>query len=321
MRELVWSESIRKTMALTLGVIIIGAAGACGALGYRVYEIESSSRSATQYASAVVVDIGSTKASFVEVRWADSRERKHTGLLYDLVDWERFRIGDRIEIRYDPSDPAGFVFAGRNLELKPIAQAEWVGVSLFGVLYLSMLWLLVARGLGSRAPARAEPIDCKISPLLGIVSGKFGTEWRSSWIAIQPVAEGQDLDLASELPLQRIFWTEEIERVAADTRARVRIARGRAVVELPDGTIFWPAGALRAKPSWGCTLTRRQANAAHDVRRSGPPLPVVLIGVPLVGIAGLAWGGVLVAGGLAFTGIAIGYFWWAWEGGDRSAGL
>ncbi|WP_157254339.1 hypothetical protein [Nonomuraea typhae] len=292
-----------KTTAWSMAGYTLGMAIAAAALTPPVLEVAAQDERATRTATATVDEIFFYKKNIsgVGLVWTDEDGFAR----YSATQMDELPPGSTVSIRYGDGGLA-FPVEGNFPEPGDGHRALLIVL----LIALPVAWLplgvrLVMNGRAARAPGQ----PCRVRParLIQHQTGHRTAKWAAAYLVLA-LEDG-------EPRMQRIYWHADLDHMtdAQDTvPATARIAGGRAVVDLRNGTRLWPAGSLRHR------FPRKWQSYHRPSRPPRWPGPSMLQ-LPLFALAAVPIGlmyGLNVAVAAVGTALAVIAGLWGWYGGE-----
>ena len=241
----------RHVVAISIGGMVIALSAALW-LGVKAMR---SADAAYARRPVAIGTIGRTglggKADVGEVVWQDQHHVSHTARFHFAYP-DEWNTGDRFDVSYDAGDPAARVYAAPPFEdsVEDERDATWVGVFLTAITFVLGVLGWLVRGLFSLRARSAPVSEWHVQLALGVK--RRVTNY--IYLVLVPVGA-----VPPEAPVppagerwQRVIWSPALAGLVNGGTVRVRLRPGyfgRAVVEAPDGSLIWPSGRLRKRPT------------------------------------------------------------------------
>jgi hypothetical protein len=302
----------RHVVAISVGGMLLGFATAI------VLLLVAAARANDPAAPGRIVVIGTIgrtglgpKHDVAEVNWQTDQGMTLRTVRFRFYYPDDWHEDEPFRVSYDPDDPSGPVFAapgyagyaddGRPPPWWFFPLPATAGLVLGAIFWLSRGWL--------NRRARSAPVSRWHAQ---ICLGSYRGTGNNVQLMLTP-ARGT----GTGTRWQRVFWSPALAELTAGGRVRARVTQGffgRAIVETADGSLIWPLGRLRKRPS----LTPVTWPGSWTFTR--PPIGALMWAFLLVtpaladvqmedGGLGLRMGGLEFA---AFTAYVYGFFFHLW---------
>lgn len=242
---------------------------------------------------AVVTDVQLGAEDRIAVEWEESGGSIHTAR-FTPVDSDAFSVGDVIELRYEPGDPAS---AGPvqydDFEQEIPDRIVWIAlVALLpgGTIAVLWTWQLFRWRVGRGRPAHTVRVGILASVITSTPFGTLKTTPTDGTLKTHGALWLKIERETGEVRLQRVVWSRRLADLAIEKRPVPALARRcpgllqMYIVDIPRVGRCWPAGRARVKEPAHISIQPLDAGPRGFAQRS--PLVVVSSALALSAMAG-----------------------------------